>query len=101
MIGGLVTTDGQEPGLFCEPTLLHHCSTDMRVVQEQIHAPVLCSMVVHDDREFINEVNETKFSTGLRIFTCQPDRYADLEKFLDVGFVGYNVGSMMDKNLPI
>ena len=64
-----MTTDGKTNGLFCEPTLLRNCSSDMQVVQSQLNAPILCCISVESDESFINEVNEVKFGTGIRIFS--------------------------------
>lgn len=78
VIGGLVTTDGNTNGLFCQPTLLRDCSSDMIIIQQQLHAPILCSIRVDNEKAFVNEVNETKFGTGIRIFSKDKERYKDL-----------------------
>ena len=69
VIGGMVTTDGTTNGLFCEPTLLRNCSSDMQIIQRQLNAPILCCMSVENEESLMGEVNEIRYGTGLRIFT--------------------------------
>lgn len=42
LIGGVLISDGQAPGLFLEPTILDNCSSDLPIVQTQVEAPILC-----------------------------------------------------------
>ena len=67
-IGGLITSDGIEQGIFFEPTLLSGCTNDMFVVQNQLHAPVLCAIPATLET-MAEEINETEYGVGIRIFT--------------------------------
>lgn len=101
VIGGLVTTDGNTNGLFCEPTLLRNCSSDMQIIQKQLNAPILCCIRVDDEKDFVNEANETSFGTGIRIFSREPERYKRELGKMEVGYINFNGGSITNANLPI
>jgi acyl-CoA reductase-like NAD-dependent aldehyde dehydrogenase len=69
-----MSNDGQESGIFFEPTLLSKCDHDMFVVQNKIHAPILCALTASFETA-AEQLNDSEYGTGVRIFTRQVDKY--------------------------
>jgi len=73
----------------------------MRVIQEQLNAPLLCASVVDGFKGFEVEVEDNSYGTGIRIFTKEPGRYKNKASELEVGIISFNSGCIIDCDLPI
>jgi acyl-CoA reductase-like NAD-dependent aldehyde dehydrogenase len=84
--GGRPTGDG----LFFPPTILDHCTEDMKVVRDETFGPVLAVMRVDGAADAIRRVNRARYGLGTSIWTRDFARAELLAAKLDVGIVTIN-----------
>lgn len=81
-------------GLFYRPTLLDHCTPEMRVVQEETFGPLLAIVRVDSAEEAVAHVNRGRYGLGASIWTAHTTRARRLAQQLDVGVVNVNNHSL-------
>ena len=84
--GGKPTGDG----LFYPPTLLDHCTEDMKVVRDETFGPVLAVVRVDGAADAIRRVNRARYGLGASIWTRDLERGEALAAKLDVGIASVN-----------
>ena len=84
--GGKPTGDG----LFFPPTILDHCTEDMKVVRDETFGPVLAVVRVDGAADAIRRVNRSRYGLGASIWTRDLARAEQLAARLDVGIASVN-----------
>jgi len=88
--GAQVLTGGKRNGTVYYPTVLAGVNDDMKVVAEEVFAPV-ASLIASDDFESaLQQANDTKFGLQVGVFTKDVDRVFKAVKRLNFGGVIIN-----------
>jgi acyl-CoA reductase-like NAD-dependent aldehyde dehydrogenase len=88
--GAQVLTGGKRNGAVYYPTVLTGVKDDMKVVAEEVFAPV-ASIIASDDFESaLQQANDTKFGLQVGVFTKDVDRVFKAVKRLNFGGVIIN-----------
>ncbi len=77
-------------GLFYRPTLLDHCTEDMKVVRDETFGPVLAIVRVDGAADAVRRVNRSRYGLGASIWTSDLARAQTLAARLEVGIVSIN-----------
>jgi succinate-semialdehyde dehydrogenase/glutarate-semialdehyde dehydrogenase len=77
-------------GLFFPPTILDHCTDDMKVVRDETFGPVLAIVRVDGAADAIRRVNRSRYGLGASIWTSDLPRARSLAARLDVGIASIN-----------
>ncbi len=97
LIGG---TRLPRKGYYYAPTVLTNISSDMKVVSEEVFAPVAPIIVVKDDDEAIKIANSTEFGLGGSIWTSDIRRGESLAREVESGTVFINSITKSDPRMP-
>jgi malonate-semialdehyde dehydrogenase (acetylating)/methylmalonate-semialdehyde dehydrogenase len=82
---------GYEEGNFILPTLFSGVKPEMKIYDEEIFGPVLCTMSVATLDEAIELINRNPMGNGTGIFTRSGGVARKFQEEIDVGQVGINV----------
>lgn len=82
----------QEGGYFVGPTIFDHVTSEMKIWQDEIFAPVLSISRVKDLDEAIKLTNKSKFANGSCIFTNNGGSVRTFRENIDAGMLGVNIG---------
>jgi acyl-CoA reductase-like NAD-dependent aldehyde dehydrogenase len=89
-LGAKVLTGGKREGTIYYPTVLTSVQDDMKVVTEEVFAPV-ASVISSDDFESaLQQANDTKFGLQVGVFTNDVNRVLKAVKRLNFGGVIVN-----------
>lgn len=88
--GARVLAGGTRRGTLLEPTVLADTKPGMRVVSEEVFAPVVTVLPFETIDDAIRQVNATNFGLAAGIFTRDIDRALGAAKALHVGVVHIN-----------
>ncbi len=88
--GATIVHGGRRTGALVEPTILRGTRPDMRVMSEEVFAPVLSLMPFSSLDEAIREVNAVPFGLAAGVFTQQINRAMFAARGLHVGMVHVN-----------
>jgi succinate-semialdehyde dehydrogenase/glutarate-semialdehyde dehydrogenase len=88
--GAVVAHGGSRAGALLEPTVVLGARADMRVVGEEIFAPVISILPFDSFDEALREVNDTAFGLAAGVFTQDIDRALHAGRTLRVGAVHIN-----------
>ncbi|ASK60927.1 aldehyde dehydrogenase [Virgibacillus phasianinus] len=91
--GAKVVVGGKREGTVYYPTVLTDVQKDMRVVCDEIFAPVLCTIPFHDIDTCIEDVNESPYGLQGGIFTKNLDTAFYVAKRVEVGGMMINDSS--------
>lgn len=91
--GAEVVIGGKREGALYYPTVLTNVKKDMRVVCDEIFAPVLCTIPFNDLDACIEEVNESPYGLQGGIFTKNVDTAFYAAKRVQVGGMMINDSS--------
>ena len=79
--GATLVTGGTRPddpdlenGFFFLPTIFDHCTSEMRIVQEEIFGPVITVETFRDEAEAIAIANDTQYGLAGGVFTSDASR---------------------------
>ncbi|HLR74399.1 MAG TPA: CoA-acylating methylmalonate-semialdehyde dehydrogenase [Virgibacillus sp.] len=89
---GREDTHVQEKGYFVGPTIFDNVTSEMKIWQDEIFAPVLSISRVSDLEEAINLSNKSKFANGACIFTRDGGSVRTFRETIDAGMLGVNIG---------
>ena len=68
--GGYRYTDGEcAKGFFVKPTIFDNCTSDMRIVREEIFGPVVTIQTFETEQEAIDLANDTDYGLAGAVFT--------------------------------
>ena len=88
--GARVLTGGKREGTVYYPTVLSNVDADMKVVAEEVFAPVASVISCDDFEESLRRANDTKFGLQVGVFTRDLDRVLTAVKRLNFGGVIIN-----------
>ncbi|QVY59760.1 CoA-acylating methylmalonate-semialdehyde dehydrogenase [Cytobacillus gottheilii] len=94
--GAKLLVDGREDskkeeGYYVGATLFDHVTTDMKIWQDEIFAPVLSIVRIKDLQEGIELTNQSKFANGAVIYTSSGKSAQIFRNSIDAGMIGVNV----------
>ncbi|PTE95108.1 malonate-semialdehyde dehydrogenase, partial [Staphylococcus cohnii] len=84
--------DNNNDGYFVKPTIFENVTTDMKLWQDEIFAPVLSLKKVKDLKEGIALANKSEFANGACLFTDSASSIRYFREFIDAGMLGINLG---------
>lgn len=87
-------------GYFYSPTILVKVNQSMRVVREEVFAPVAPVMVVDDERDAIRLANDSEFGLGASVWTTDLDRAERIARRIQAGLVTINNVVASDPRVP-
>lgn len=94
--GATLVLDGREgnkeDGYFVKPTIFEDVTTDMKLWQDEIFAPVLSLVKVKDLKEGIALTNQSEFANGACLFTDSASSIRHFRENIDAGMLGINLG---------
>lgn len=79
-------------GYFVGPTIFDNVTSEMKIWQDEIFAPVLSISRVKNLNEAINLSNKSKFANGACIFTNNGGSVRTFRESIDAGMLGVNIG---------
>ncbi|MBM7632162.1 betaine-aldehyde dehydrogenase [Geomicrobium sediminis] len=77
-------------GFFFEPTIFTNCTSEMRIVQEEIFGPVITVETFTTTEEAIEKANDTIYGLAGAVFTNDIDRGEEVAERLRMGTVWIN-----------
>lgn len=96
--GAKLVRDGRQDeaakreGYFVGPTIFDNVTSEMKIWQEEIFAPVLSISRVKDLSEAIKLSNESRFANGACIFTKDGGSVRQFRESIHAGMLGVNIG---------
>lgn len=81
-----------EQGYFIGPTIFDHVTTEMKIWQDEIFAPVLSIVRAKDISEAITITNTSPFANGACIYTDSAKAIREFREEIDAGMLGVNLG---------
>ena len=88
--GAKVLTGGKREGTVYYPTVLTNVDASMKVIAEEVFAPVASVIACDDFEELLRQANDTKFGLQVGVFTKDIDRVLKAVKRLNFGGVIIN-----------
>jgi len=79
-------------GYFVGPTIFDHVTSEMKIWQDEIFAPVLSIARVKDLTEAVELANKSRFANGACIFTRSGGAVRQFRETIDAGMLGVNIG---------
>ncbi|EGO20009.1 putative 1-pyrroline-5-carboxylate dehydrogenase [Serpula lacrymans var. lacrymans S7.9] len=74
-----------EEGYFIQPTIFTDCTSNMKIVREEIFGPVACVMKFTTEEEAIEQANDTSYGLAASVFTKDIDRAIRFAHALEAG----------------
>jgi succinate-semialdehyde dehydrogenase/glutarate-semialdehyde dehydrogenase len=91
--GARLLTGGQRIGALLQPTILTDVTPEMKVVREELFAPMLSLIPFRDFDDMIDQVNSMPFGLATGLFTRDIDRAMTAARRFHVGVVHINEAS--------
>lgn len=89
--GGYRYTEGEcASGYFVRPTIFDECTSDMRIVQEEIFGPVVTIQTFETEEEAISLANDTVYGLAGAVFTDDATRAMRVIKEIRAGITWIN-----------
>lgn len=89
--GGYRYTEGEcAKGFFVRPTIFDECTSDMRIVQEEIFGPVVTIQTFETEKEAIELANDTIYGLAGAVFTNDLTRALRVIKEIRAGITWIN-----------
>jgi malonate-semialdehyde dehydrogenase (acetylating) / methylmalonate-semialdehyde dehydrogenase len=82
----------KEAGFFIGPTIFDEVTSEMKIWQDEIFAPVLSIARVKNLQEAIKLTNKSRFANGACIFTRDGGNVRTFREKIDAGMLGVNIG---------
>lgn len=94
--GAKLLLDGRErtsdEGYFVGPSIFEDVTTDMKLWQDEIFAPILSIIKVKDLKEGVQIANQSEFANGACLFTDSASSVRYFRENIDAGMLGINLG---------
>ncbi|MFD2924861.1 CoA-acylating methylmalonate-semialdehyde dehydrogenase [Halobacillus naozhouensis] len=96
--GAKLVRDGREDqnipnqGYFVGPTIFDEVTSEMKIWQDEIFAPVLSISRVENLEEAVQLTNQSRFANGACLFTNDGGRVRTFRETIDAGMLGVNIG---------
>lgn len=97
-VGAVLVRDGRKDaqvhnqGYFLGPTIFDKCNPEMEIIREEIFAPVLSIMRIHDFEEGLAVIKKSRFGNGSTIYTNSGYYGREFVLRVEAGMIGVNVG---------
>jgi acyl-CoA reductase-like NAD-dependent aldehyde dehydrogenase len=88
--GATVLTGGKRDGAVYFPTVLTNVDSTMKVISEEVFAPVASVIACDDFEESLRQANDTRFGIQVGVFTKDIDRVLKAVRRLNFGGVIIN-----------
>jgi len=88
--GAKIVTGGKREGTVYYPTVLTNVESDMKVIAEEVFAPVASVISSEDFESALQQANDSKFGLQVGVFTKDIDRMLKAIKRLNFGGVIVN-----------
>lgn len=89
--GGARYTEGEcSKGYFVRPTIFDNCTSDMRIVKEEIFGPVVTIQTFETEEEAIALANDTPYGLAGAVFTADGSRALRVIKEIRAGITWIN-----------
>ncbi len=82
----------QQKGYFVGPTIFDNVTSEMKIWQDEIFAPVLSIARVKNLDDAIDLSNQSRFANGACIFTKDGGSVRRFRETIDAGMLGVNIG---------
>lgn len=79
-------------GYFVGPTIFDNVTSEMKIWQDEIFAPVLSIARVKDLEDAVDLTNQSNFANGACIFTKDGGSVRKFRETIDAGMLGVNIG---------
>ena len=77
-------------GYFVRPTIFHDCTSDMRIVREEIFGPVVTVQTFDTEEEAIAIANDTPYGLAGAVFTANGSRALRVAREIRAGITWIN-----------
>lgn len=84
--------DIQREGYFVGPTIFDNVTSEMKIWQDEIFAPVLSISRVKNLEEAVELTNQSRFANGACLFTNDGGKVRTFRETIDAGMLGINIG---------
>ena len=82
----------KQEGYFVGPTIFDNVTSEMKIWQDEIFAPVLSISRVKNLEEAIKLTNKSRFANGACIYTKDGGNVRTFRETIDAGMLGVNIG---------
>ncbi|MBP1947889.1 CoA-acylating methylmalonate-semialdehyde dehydrogenase [Virgibacillus litoralis] len=82
----------QDKGYFVGPTIFDNVTSEMKIWQDEVFAPVLSITRVKNLEDGVELTNQSKFANGACIFTKHGGSVRKFRETIDAGMLGVNIG---------
>ncbi|RKQ34693.1 CoA-acylating methylmalonate-semialdehyde dehydrogenase [Oceanobacillus halophilus] len=82
----------KQEGYFVGPTIFDNVTSEMKIWQDEIFAPVLSIARVENLEDAIDLTNQSRFANGACIFTKDGGSVRKFRETIDAGMLGVNIG---------
>ncbi|WP_077328748.1 CoA-acylating methylmalonate-semialdehyde dehydrogenase [Virgibacillus siamensis] len=82
----------QQKGYFVGPTIFDNVTSEMKIWEDEMFAPILSVIRVKDLEEAIELTNKSRFANGSCIFTNDGGSVRTFREKIDAGMLGVNIG---------
>ncbi|ASN04458.1 CoA-acylating methylmalonate-semialdehyde dehydrogenase [Virgibacillus necropolis] len=82
----------KKEGYFVGPTIFDHVTSEMKIWEDEIFAPVLSISRVKDLEDAVELTNKSRFANGACIFTKDGGSVRTFRETIDAGMLGVNIG---------
>ncbi|QHE51702.1 CoA-acylating methylmalonate-semialdehyde dehydrogenase [Pontibacillus sp. HMF3514] len=89
---GRKDVEGEQEGYFVGPTIFDEVTSEMKIWQDEIFAPVLSIARVKNLEEAVELTNTSRFANGACIFTKDGGSVRNFRETIDAGMLGVNIG---------
>jgi len=89
---GREDTSAEAGGYYVGPTIFDNVTSDMKIWQDEIFAPVLSISRVNNLEDAIELANKSSFANGACIFTKDGGSVRTFRETIDAGMLGVNIG---------
>lgn len=94
--GASLILDGRknipENGFFIGPTIFDNCTKEMKIIKDEIFAPVVSIIRVSSLKEAVDIANNSDYANGSCIFTNDARAIRYFRENIDAGMLGVNLG---------
>ncbi|NGQ97082.1 aldehyde dehydrogenase family protein [Brevibacillus sp. SYP-B805] len=99
--GAVVAAGGRREGTLLQPTVLTHTTPDMKVVCEEVFAPIVTIAPFDSEEEAVALANDSRYGLQAGVFTSDIHRAFRLYEQLEMGGVWINeVSTYRQDNYP-
>ncbi|GGA35876.1 aldehyde dehydrogenase family protein [Psychrobacillus lasiicapitis] len=92
--GAVICTGGTRNGTFLEPTILENVDLEMKVVCQEVFAPIIAIVPFDTEEEVVNYANDSRYGLQAGVFTNNINLAMRVAESLETGGVWINEASV-------